>query len=581
MKTLSTTILLFAIVLCCNCASKTQEISSGSATPDSLGKILVNQVGYLPDAVKIALLRVKTDSFRIVDITRGKVVFTGVPGPFKYWDLSGDSVCAADFTKLTASGKYQLCLNENSVCSYEFEIGEGVYSDIAKASLKAFYLNRSGVGITGEFGGKWARPAGHPDTSVIIHASAASSKRPEGYIISSPGGWYDAGDYNKYIVNSSISTYTLLLFCQMYPEYCKDFKNNIPESRNNISDVLNELLVNLRWMLTMQDPGDGGVYHKLTNKTFCDFVMPDKATDPRYVVSKSTAASLDFAATMAMASRVLAKTDSPELIALGKTCLDAAKKAYEWAIAYPAVYFKNPPDISTGAYDDLKINDEFFWAATELGLAEGNMALISTKQIDVQKMNVQSWDFVEMLGLISLSLSDNPKVSELAIKTQKALFSYADKLVEKSEIAPYKVSLDFFKWGSNSDVANQAIIKLVAYNISNDKKYLTSVQNDIDYLLGRNSTGYCFVTGYGGKKVMNIHHRPSGADGLIEPYPGFLAGGPNTIVLDDCPEITRSKFPAKSFSDALCSYSTNEIAINWNAPLFFVLGAIDTLTDKK
>jgi len=167
--------------------------------------------------------------------------------------------------------------------------------------------------ITADFGGKWTRPAGHPDTAVLVHSSAASALRPEGFKISSPGGWYDAGDYNKYVVNSGISTYTLLLFYQLYPAYCKNYKDNIPESINNISDVMNELLYNLRWMLTMQDPNDGGVYHKLTNKKFCDFIMPDKAKDPRYVVSKSTAASLDFAATMAMASRVFAKAGSPEL----------------------------------------------------------------------------------------------------------------------------------------------------------------------------------------------------------------------------------------------------------------------------
>ena len=122
-----------------------------------------------------------------------------------------------------------------------------------------------------------------------------------------------------------------------------------------------------------------------------------------------------------------------------------------------------------------------------------------------------------------------------------------------------------------------AVLKLVAYKISKDKKYLASAQSDVDYLLGRNASGYCFVTGFGAKQVMNIHHRPSGSDGIAEPYPGFLAGGPNTVVLTDCPDINRSKFPAKSYVDAQCSYSTNEVAINWNAPLFFVLGAMDAL----
>jgi endoglucanase len=578
MKKLSLLIPVLNIALCCSFTfSVAQGISGAGLNAESHDQILVNQVGYLPNSAKIALLRVKAEKFDIVDVTSGKVVFTGKPGSLEYWSFSGDSVCTADFSEVTTPGKYQLCLNSEAICSYPFEIGQEVYTDIAKASLKAFYLNRSGMEITKEFGGKWARPAGHPDTTVFIHSSASTLKRPDGFKISSPGGWYDAGDYNKYIVNSGISTYTLLLFYQMFPEYSKTLKDNIPESSNNIPDVLDELLYNLKWMLTMQDPNDGGVYHKLTNKKFCDFVMPDKATDPRYVVKKSTAASLDFAATMAMASRVFAKSESPEIIDLGKKCLVAANRANVWAKANPAIYYTNPSDISTGAYDDTQLTDEFFWASAELGLATDNVSLISQKELESQKMQVPSWDYSGMTGIISLSLSNNSKAQELKNDAQKLLIGFADQLVEKSENSPYKVSLDFYKWGSNSDVANMAIIKLVAYKITKDRKYLSSVQGDVDYILGRNATGYCFVTGFGGKQVMNIHHRPSGADGITEPYPGFLAGGPNTIVLNDCPDIERSTFPAKSYNDAMCSYSTNEVAINWNAPLFFLLGALDAL----
>ena len=537
--------------------------------------ILVNQLGFKPMSEKIALLRTKTNKFTIVDCRSGKVVFTGKPGAMKYWEFSGDSVCVADFSGLTAPGKYQVVIGKDVGVSAPFVINRNVYSDIAKASLKAFYLNRSGMEIAEQYAGKWARPAGHPDTMVLVHASAASASRPEGTVISGPGGWYDAGDYNKYVVNSAITTYTLLLFCQLYPEYCKTLDMHIPESGNGIPDVYDELLYNLRWMLTMQDPADGGVYHKLTNKAFCDFVMPDKATDPRYVVMKSTAASLDFAATMAMASRGFAETSYPELISLGKTCLAAAEKAYAWANANPALYYQNPTDISTGAYDDTLLSDEFFWAAAEIGLATGNVSMISGEDLLKQKIMVPSWDYSGMNGIISLALSKGPGFEGLRKSAQKQLFRYADLLVSKAQNSPYQVSLDFFKWGSNSDVANIALVKLVAANVSKNKMYYKSVQGDIDYLLGRNATGYCFVTGFGAKQVMHIHHRPSGADGIDEPCPGFLAGGPNTIVLNDCPGITRSTFPARSYVDSQCSYSTNEIAINWNAPLFFLLAARD------
>lgn len=567
---------LYSLLLTGRTAYSTLIISATEYASDTLDQILVNQVGYYQDAEKIALLRVKSETFNVVDVYTDKVVFTGKTGLFSYWDLSGDSVCTANFSSLTTPGMYRVCVNDNSVCSYPFKIGKGVYSDLAKASLKAFYLNRSGTDIEKVFGGKWSRLGGHPDTAVLIHTSAATKQRPEGFKLSSPGGWYDAGDYNKYIVNSSITTYTLLLFCQLFPDYAAKFSSNIPESSNSIPDLVDELLVNLRWMLTMQDPNDGGVYHKLTNKQFGDFSMPDKASEPRYMVYKSTAASLDFASTMAMASRVFEKSGDAAIKELGKTCLNAAKKAYAWAMANPGVYFKNPPDIATGEYGDQQLNDEFFWAGAELGLAENSLTLIKPDKIREQRNMLPSWDSVGMLGVISLALSENPKASALQSEAQKIVVAFANELVRKSESQPYKVSLDFFKWGSNSDVANIAIIKLIAFIINNDKKYMASVQGDVDYILGRNATGYCFVTGFGGKQVMHIHHRPSGADGIPDPYPGFLIGGPNTVTFADCPEVTRSKFPAISFVDMECSYSTNEIAINWNAPFFFLMGAMDS-----
>lgn len=546
-----------------------------SLTSEIEDPILINQIGFYPKAQKVALIRINTNKFEIIDTKTNKVVFTGTPGKLKYWELSGDSVSTADFTSLVKPGKYKLCLNNQSICSSEFEIGQNLYTSIAKASIKGLYLNRTAIDIKEEFGGKWARPAGHADTKVLIHSSAATIDRPEGSIISSPGGWYDAGDYNKYIVNSSITTYTLLLFHDLYTDYSNTLNINIPESKNAVSDVIDELLFNLKWMLTMQDPADGGVYHKLTCKKFGPMEMPDKDTDTRYVVAKSTSAALDFSATMAMASRVFSKNQSGEIRELGKTCLEAAKKAYNWAKSNPNIYFKNPSDISTGEYGDDKLTDEFFWASTEMALATKDMSLIAEKDIKNQLEKIQSWDQVGFLGIISLSTSKMPLAAKNSKIAQAVLLKYANLLVDKANTSPYRISLDFFKWGSSSDVANQAIIKLVAHIVTGNSKYLNSIQSDVDYILGRNATGYSFVTGYGTKQAMDIHHRPSAADGVADPYPGLLIGGPNTVTFADCPGITRSKFPAKSFVDKLCSYSTNEIAINWNAPLFFLMGALD------
>lgn len=544
--------------------------------PAATETILVNQAGYHPDAQKVALIRANAAIFELIDVTTGRNVFAAEPGEPQYWELSGDTVRPADFSAFSRPGTYRICLEGSDVCSAPFSIGDDVYSEITRGAVRSYYLNRSGIEITEESGGKWARPAGHPDTAVIIHSSAASAGRPAGTVISSPGGWYDAGDYNKYIVNSSITNYTLLLFYQMFPDYCRSLALNIPESGNDIPDLVDELLWNLKWYLTMQDPADGGVYHKLTNLFFCGFVMPNEATDPRYVVMKSTAATLDFAAVTAMAYRVFANDPSEELRNLAVTCLEASDRAMNWAEAHPDVLYVQPADVSTGAYGDDNLSDELFWAKAERALSHGTVP--EPGFTDGIRAVTPSWNQSETLGLISLALTREESFAGIRDAASRLLTSYADELLEKSAVCPYRISLDRFAWGSTSDVANQAMIKIVAMKLTGSDRYLPSVQADLNWLLGTNPTGYCFVTGFGTLSPMNIHHRPSGADGVPEPVPGFLVGGPNTIVMNDCqPPVERSVFPAKSYSDVECSYSTNEIAINWNAPLVFLLGAMDSM----
>ena len=246
---------------------------------------------------------------------------------------------------------------------------------------------RVSIPLKEKYAGKWSRAKGHPDTQVLIHASAASTQRPEGTVISSPRGWYDAGDYNKYIVNSGISTYTLLSLYEDFPVYMKTVKLNIPESGNGVPDLLNETLWNIRWMLTMQDPNEGGVYHKLTNAVFDGMVMPDKATTPRYVVQKSTAATLDFAAVMAQSARIFGKFPK-ELPGLADSCLNAAKKAWDWAQKNPnLLYMQNAmnqkfsPKVTTGEYGDRNVSDEFIWAACELFVTTKDDSYVKTVNI--------------------------------------------------------------------------------------------------------------------------------------------------------------------------------------------------------
>jgi endoglucanase len=230
----------------------------------------------------------------------------------------------ADFSRLRASGAYRIKVT-GLADSAPFTIGLEVYRELDAAALRSYYFQRSGIALLPEYAGAWARPAGHPDTEVLVHPSAATSKRPAGTVISSPMGWYDAGDYNKYVVNSGITTYTLLAACEHFPSWFDKLQVKLPESGNGLPDVLAEALWNVEWMASTQAPDDGGVYHKLTNKVFDPMVMPSQATTPRYVVQKTTAAALGFAAVMATASRVLAPFDDrPKLGRCARPRVDVA-----------------------------------------------------------------------------------------------------------------------------------------------------------------------------------------------------------------------------------------------------------------
>ena len=490
----------------------------------------------------------------------------------------------ADFSSFNKTGNYIVVAGNKQ--SYPFSIEKNVLHTVAVASLKGFYYQRMSMALEEKYAGKWARAEGHPDTIVYVHSSAATAQRPEGTIIKSPGGWYDAGDYNKYIVNSGISVATLLSAYEDYPDYFKTLKTNIPESNNGVPDILNEALYNIRWMLTMQDPNDGGVYHKCTNAKFDAMIMPDKATEKRYVVQKSTAATLDFAAVCAQASRMFSKYKK-QFPGLADSCLKAAIKAHQWAEMNPRVYYfqfkmnkQFQPAVVTGDYGDGNVTDEFFWAACELYATTNNenywRVIDSTNQ---HKMSLPSWSNVYTLGMYTL-LRLHPAKHLMDIEGMSNLVvAFADSITNNINTSAFETviggSKRDFNWGSNSNAANQSIVLLNAYRITKSKKYLDAALTNLDYILGRNATGYCFVTGIGTKSTMHPHHRPSVADGIDEPVPGLMAGGPNPGRQDGCKyEFTE---PETAYVDSDCAYASNEIAINWNAPLVYISNAIEAL----
>lgn len=544
--------------------------------------IRLNQVGYFPNEEKVVVIEGINPAGKIqVKNRQGKTVLKprNIRQAQSPW---GDKTrYVVDISDLKKEGDYEVCV---AGAKAPLRIARHALHDISVASLKLFYLIRSGVPIESQYAGPYARPLGHADTQVLVHPSAASESRPEGTVISSTQGWYDAGDYNKYVVNSAFSIGLMLGVYEENKAYFDRLQTNIPESKNQTADFLDEMMFNMLWLLTMQDPADGGVYHKLTTPNFEGFVMPKDCHQPRYVVAKSVTATLDFAAVMAQMARLMkGNADYPDFSA---KAAEAAERAYLWALVHPDAFYRQgdmnkqfQPAVNTGEYGDGNATDERFWAATELYKLTGKTVY---KQDALRLMPsdflVPSWGNVSGLGMLSwLSAGDAVQADKVRQALQACCDAYVKDTDQSCFQAPYGNHAHDFGWGHLSErCCGMGIALLFADQYVAKGNYRRYALENIDCLLGRNALGYCYVTGFGQKSPMHPHHRPSAADGIDAPFPGMLVGGPNPGQQDKGSNLVYpSSLPDESYVDHADSYASNEIAINWNAALVGLLCWVD------
>ena len=529
----------------------------------------INQVGYRTTDPKEFTLFEGSGDIEIVDAA-GKTVLTVTPKAASKWTPSGQSVQLVDFSELKTPGTYSI-KQGGQVLRSDLKIADKVFEDVAKASLKWYYYQRASMPLEEQYAGQWKRDAGHTNATVSLHNSTGGSGT-----IESSKGWYDAGDYGRYIVNSGITTYTLLSLYEHFPDYFKTFKCNIPAD-GNLPDLLAEIKWNLDWMLTMQ-AADGMVYHKLTTLQFPGDVMPAQDKDKLYVIGKGTAASFDFAGVMAAAYRVYKPFDE----AYATKCLEAAKKAYAWGMQNPKVMFTNPMGVGTGTYSDGKLDDEQVFAAMELFISTGDASYKPT--LNANEANIiPAWP--EMYGLAVYGAASHPTEAGAEAATAKTMLN--DFAKEYAFVATkgfgVVMSNEDFVWGSNAVAGNQGVFLLYAYYVTGEQKYYEAAKKVMDYLLGKNPLDMSFVTGFGTKSPLLPHHRPSTADNVEPPVPGMVVGGPQPGGEDigtktwECKEYRGEKLPATSYIDDRCSYATNEVAINWNSPFAYLAGALEAL----
>jgi endoglucanase len=539
--------------------------------------IHINQIGYRTKDKKVAIINGRDSEFSIIDEESGTEVLSGRTEGGAYDEASGDTVYYADFSSIQGPGTYYLRIRDFGR-SYSFKVGDNIYGDIKRSLLKAFYYQRCGIELEEKHAGLWRHAACHLNNGHVYGH--------KGKMLDGTGGWHDAGDYGKYTVPGAYAAAYLLLAYEFFPDAFKE-EINIPESGNGIPDILNESRFELDWLLKMQDESTGGVYHKLTSLVFPDdlirdrgITMPEGDTLDLYFFPVSSAATADFAAVMALASRIYSKFDGE----FSAKCLQAAEKAWRWLSGNKEpVKFSNPPGVTTGRYGDDNDSDERYWAAAELYRTTGKkeyheyfIASFEREHIDIGFM----WRHVGGMGKIAYLFTDIDKVNKTIYEEIKSEFTdMADTLADMSIKDGYRLSLppEAYIWGSNIIVSNVAFYLIIAGMINLDDRYVQAIQDHLHYLLGRNALNQCYITGAGSKPIRNPHHRPSEGDGIEEPVPGLVSGGPNVSLQD---EYARSRVkgnpPARCFVDHALSFATNEITIYWNAPAVFVAGYFDS-----
>jgi len=520
--------------------------------------IRLNSLGFLPKMEKKATVTTECSVFNVKNASNNETIYSGKPtGPLNQLDVDQD-VWIADFSEVTDEGKFYLEV-PGVGRSFEFEIGDNVYDFAFYTVMRGFYLWRCGTAVKATHNGiHYAQAPCHLEDAWQDYIGIENSKRD------GTGGWHDAGDYGKYTVNAGITVGTLFLCWDHFQDKLKDICLDIPDTAPGYPDFLKELKWEIDWLLKMQYPdGSGKVSHKLTRLNFSGFIMPDKDNEKRYFSDWSSAATADFIAMMAMAARYFKPYDA----GYAQTCLDAAGNSYTFLKNNPEYKRFRQEKFKTGSYQTYD-SDDRLWAAAEMWETTGEEQYLKDFEERAGRYNKKidedwNWSNVKNLGMITYLLSKREgKNADILEDVRKELLSTADSIVKTGNDNIYGRPLGSrYYWGCNGTVAAQTLVLQVANKLSPNPAYVNSALDAIGHLFGRNYYGRSYVTSLGHKPPLNPHDRRSGADGVEQPWPGYLVGGGHS---------------ARDWKDIQENYRTNEIAINWQAGLVYALAGFNS-----
>ena len=514
--------------------------------------IRFNSLGFLPESTKKASIVGEAKSFVIKKVSDQSKVFEGTISGSVFQKDVDQAVSIADFSSLTATGKYYI-ETQDGIKSAEFKISPTVYNQAFYTGMRAFYLWRCGTAVSGDHNGHhFEHAACHLDDGYEDYQGKPGERRD------GTKGWHDAGDYGKYVVNAGISVGMMFMAWDQFQDKLKKFSLDLPETAKGYPDFLKELKWETDWLLTMQyTDGSGKVSHKLTRKNFSAFIKAEDDKEKRYFTDWSSAAVADFVAMMAQAARYFEPYDKT----YSQKCLAAAQLSYKFLKENPEDKGFVQGEFRTGGYQTSD-SDDRLWAAAEMWETTGNKEFLADFEKQAKAFNFkigENWDWgdVTNLGMFEYILSKKSgKDPEVVNAIKKNIVDVANSITTNASSDVYGRPLKQYYWGCNGTIARQVLNLQVANLIAPDKKYIETSLDAIAHIFGRNFYNRSYVTGLGINPPMNPHDRRSGSDNEVEPWPGYIIGGGHS---------------ATGWKDKQEDYTTNEIAINWQAALVYAL----------
>lgn len=533
----------------------------------------INQVGYLTYSRKyfcITANNISQGDLFFVHDTLNNIVYTDTISGTPIMDTAatGEELWKVDFSPFSIPGTYTISVNSKE--SHPFAISDSVYNCLFRDALRCFYLIRCGIGENDPVTGI-NRPACHLNDAMI---------RGGADIIDVTGGWHNAGDMGKYVHEIAVSVAYMLWLFELKSASMRDLNIQIPESGNQISDILNEARWGLTWLLKMQK-SDSSVYHKVDSEpNLVGCFTPDmdpydryaefqKATEPQV---PSTIDASVFTGVMAQAARIFKPIDNDFSV----RCLEASKKTWAWLNTHPTVGQSDP------YYIDPDWWQEYLWAEGEMARTLNSSTLRTqfSETIDTVRLEPFSQMAPHMFGYITLYFDDQTSAT-LKNKIKSKILSLCNSIISVSDNTGYGVALDWWEywWESNEWLMDKANCLLIGYVITGDTLYRDVASAQLDYMLGLNSLDKSFVMSHGTRAMLHPYHWIYLNYGLA--IPGWCAGGANSYTVEGydhfLSDLIKVGTPrAKCYIDtAICNrgaWACNEGETSENAALVFLSG---------